>query len=127
MRRRFTLLIGPVVFSGCGAALTPRVQDAPAPRDFFTEVHEKETPCDHEVVVFPPEASVAKPYKELASMSATCSPGAVDICERRLKERACALGADAVILVGSGPSPQPAGGSNQSIVSRSGRAVRWER
>jgi hypothetical protein len=112
---------------GCGATGTPRLQDAPAPRDFLAQVHDKEAPCDHEVVVFRPGAPIARPYKEVGSLSATCSPGAADICERRLRERACALGADGLVLLEPTAGPNPAGASNQSLISRDGRAIRWER
>ena len=103
------------------------MQDAPAPRDFFAQVHDKEEACDHEVVVFRPGAPIARPYKEVGSLSATCSPGAADICERRLRERACALGADGLVLVDPTAGPSPAEVAGQSLISRDGRAIRWER
>jgi hypothetical protein len=109
-----------------GPALTPRLEDTHAPRDFYAQVHREEPACDRQVTVFPPGAAVGRPYKEVSSLSGTCSPGAIDVCEARMKQRACELGADAVILSEPSPGPNPAGASGQSIVSRSGRAVRWE-
>jgi hypothetical protein len=109
-----------------GPALTPRLEDTHAPRDFYAQVQRKEPACNRPVTVFPPGAAVGTPYKEMSSLSGTCSPGAIDVCEARMMERACELGAYAVILSETSPGPDPAGASSQSIVSRTGRAVRWE-
>jgi len=110
---------------GCGVA-TPRAQDAPAPLDFYKEATEKEKPCDRPVKVLPAGSSLGRPYREIASLSATCSPGSTELCERRLKERACELGADALLLSDAEPGPNPNNVPIQSLVSRNARALRWE-
>ena len=104
---------------------TPRMQDAPAPRDFYKEVSEKETPCDRPVSVVPAGSLPARPYREIANLSATCSPGSMDLCERRLKQRACELGADALLLEEAAGGPNPSAVPIQSLVSRNARALRW--
>jgi hypothetical protein len=101
-------------------------EDARAPADFVEQWGKREKPCERPILVFPASAAPGRPKRELANISATCSPGSVELCERRLKERACALGADAILLGESEPGPNPAGGSRQSQVSRSARAVLWE-
>jgi hypothetical protein len=121
---RFALLL--LMLGGCSPALTPRPQDYNAPRDFYAQVRPPESKCDREIVVLPAGATPGRPNKEVASLSATCSPGATDVCERRLKDRACELGADAIVLVEPTPGPNPAGPSGQTLVSRSARALRWE-
>jgi hypothetical protein len=113
---------------GVGACIagTPRLQDAPAPRDFFKQVSEKEAPCARPVKLLPAGALPGRPYREIASLSATCSPGSIELCERRLKERACTLGADALLLSEGEPGANPAALPMQSLVSRSARALQWE-
>jgi hypothetical protein len=112
---------------GCGLAGTPRAQDAPAPRDFYAQLKPDDPPaCRRPVRVFEPSASLPG-YQVMSSMSVTCSPGALDVCERRLRARACELQADAVILEeASGPAGVPPGASSQSLVTRGGRAIRWK-
>ena len=114
-----------VLATGCWAA-TPRIEDAQAPRDFYAEINPSASTCDREVLVFPAGAAPGRPFKELASLSATCSPGSIALCERRMKDRACELGADAVVLVDTEPGPNPATPARQRLTSRSGRAIRWE-
>lgn len=67
-----------------------------------------------------------RPYRELATLSANCYPGAPRVCEDQLKERACALHADAVILLGPEKGGSPPGASSRPQMAMSGRAVRWE-
>jgi hypothetical protein len=110
---------------GTAGCFWPRAEDAPARRDFYRQWTQREAPCDRLISVFPAQSAPGRPSRELANMSATCSPGSIELCERDLKERACALGADAVLMAEPEPGPNPAGGSRQSLVSRSGRAVRW--
>src|SRR5256885_10616621 len=104
------------VLGGCWAA-TPRPEDAHAPRDFYAQIHPAESKCDRDVAVFPAGAAPGRPHREIASLSATCSPGAIDVCERRMKDRACELAADAVILVEPGSGPNPVAASGQTLVS----------
>jgi hypothetical protein len=127
--RSFALLAWALLAStvgGCWPALTPRPQDSNAPRDFYSQVRPSESKCDREIAVFPAGATPGRPHKEVASLSATCSPGAIDVCERQMKERACELGADALVLAEPSAGPNPAGPSGQSLVSRNGRAIRWQ-
>ena len=118
-------LVASLVVSACFAT-TPRPEDVPATREFLSVDTYKEKECDHPVAVIPAAAPTGRPHRQLANISVTCYPGATWLCERRLKERACALGADAVILSDSEPGPNPAGGSRLSQISQNGRAVRWK-
>ena len=96
--------------SGCGTLLgtTPRPQDSQAPRDFYaSQLHREKPTCDKQVAILPAGASIGRAYKEVASLSATCSPGSPDICEQSLKNRACELAADAVIMSDRSPGPRP--------------------
>jgi hypothetical protein len=102
------------------------MQDSQAPRDFYKQASEKEMPCDHPIKVFPAGSLPGRPHREVASLSASCSPGSLELCERRLKERACALGADALLLLDGESGPNPAAPPMQSLVSRNARALRWE-
>jgi hypothetical protein len=105
-------------------ALTPHPEDAQAPRDFYRQVRPPASTCKRMVEVLSPETPIRRPYKELSALSATCSPGARSVCERRLKDRACERGADAVLL-NADAGPTPAGASSLSEISVSGRAVAW--
>lgn len=111
-------------FVACFAA-TPRIEDASAPRDFREQVAGADAECHRLVELVEEGARVSRPYDELAMLSATCSPGARSLCERRLKESACARGADAVLLVAPVPGALPPGSSGFSQIAVSGRAVRW--
>jgi len=121
----FILLQLAPTLAACGVA-TPRVQDAPAPTDFYKQATEKEKPCDRPIQVLPAGSSLGRPYREMASLSATCSPGSTELCERRLKERACEMGADALLLGETEPGPNPNNVPIQSLVSRNARALQWE-
>ena len=122
--RRMIALVASLAVSAC--ITTPRPEDAQATREFLSVDTYREKECDHPVAMIPAGAPTGRPRRELANISATCYPGSLWLCERRLKERACALGADAVLLTDAEPGPNPAGGSRLSQVSQSGRAVRWE-
>jgi hypothetical protein len=123
LARTGALLLVSLVASACFT--TPRPEDLPATQEFLSVDTYKEKECDRPLAVIPAGAQSGRPRRELANISVTCYPGALWLCERRLKERACALGADAVLLSDAEPGPHPAGGSRLSQVSRSGRAVRW--
>ncbi|HEY6555984.1 MAG TPA: hypothetical protein VI072_01880 [Polyangiaceae bacterium] len=121
------LWIASAALSACGAVGTLRPEDSPAPRDFYAQIRPAEEPrCKRELRVF--DASESIPAHEVVStLSVTCSPGALSVCERRLQARACELEADAVILDESSRSAGvPPGASSQSLVSRVGRAIRWK-
>jgi hypothetical protein len=115
-------LLGP---SGCGYALTPRSVDAAAPGDALEQAAGPRASCEPLVELLRSASAARRPYRELASLAATCSPGARELCERRLLERACELRASAVILSPDEPGGTPLGGSKLSRISVSGRAVRW--
>ncbi|HMI86770.1 MAG TPA: hypothetical protein VK550_21905 [Polyangiaceae bacterium] len=126
-RRAFAIAVVTALGTlGSCIAGTPRLQDASAPRDFYKEVSEKEAACDRPVQLLPAGTLPGRRYRELASLSATCSPGSVELCDRRLKERACALGADAVLLGEGEPGASPAAIPMQSLVSRNARALKWQ-
>jgi len=119
------MLVAALPLLGACWAATPRPEDAHAPRDFYAQLRPREPKCDRDIAILPAGATPGRANKEVASLSATCSPGAIDVCETRMKERACELGADAVVLIESSPGPNPVGASGQTLVSRSGRAIRW--
>jgi hypothetical protein len=126
MRRAWLLLclVG-ISSSGCKYLFAPRPEDAPALKDFHSQLTRGEGPvCAHVISLLEP-GQVTRPYKVILSLSATCSPGSVQLCEDRLIERACRLGADAVVLDGVEDGASPPGASPQSLVSRGGRAIRW--
>jgi hypothetical protein len=112
---------------GCGVTGTPRPQDAPAPRDFYAQLKgDDDSACARPIRVFGEFDSVPE-HEVVSSMSVTCSPGALEVCERRLQSRACELEADAVILEKAGSSGAvPPGASSQSLISRGGQAIRWK-
>lgn len=116
-----------LLLSGCLSALWPmRNEDLHAPGEVYRSANPEKSTCTHLVELWPSTPLTARPYKEIAKITATCYPGAITICERRLRDRACQLGADAVIAVKSEAGGTPPGASQQSLVSRSGRAVRFE-
>ena len=114
--------------SGCVRFATPHIEDSAAPGDTLAQLHlrgEKST-CDEHVQLVRSEAEATRQFESVAAISSTCSPGARGVCEQHLRERACELRADAVILGGgSGANAAPYGGSTRSLVSVAGRAVRW--
>ncbi len=120
----FVALLTASALAGCFP--TPRAQDATGPREFFKQVSEKEKPCDRPVQVLPAGTAPGRRYRELANLSATCAPGSIELCERRLKERACALGADALLLTDAESGPNPAAVPIHSSLTRSARALQWE-
>lgn len=109
----------------CGYGLTPRTEDAAAPGDAYRQVLGPRPSCEPMVELLRSSAEARRPYREVGSLSATCSPGARELCERRLLERACELQASAVILSPDEPDGTPLGASTSSRIAVSGRAVRW--
>ena len=85
--------------------------------------HDK--PCKHEIILLHSATQVVRRYREVASISASCSPGAPGVCKQRLRARACELEADALILQGSGRGGVPYGGGTYNLVSQDARAIRW--
>jgi len=109
--------------SGCLVGATPRLEDASAPHDSYQQT--RAVTCDPPVELLRSESEARRPYREVASLSASCYPGAPKLCENRLLARACELQASAVILRPSAPGGTPVGASKQSQISVDARAVRW--
>jgi hypothetical protein len=102
------------------------MQDAQAPQDFYRQLTRKEKPCDRPIEMLPAGSRPGRPHREIASLSASCAVGFTGLCERHLRERACALGADALLLADAEAGPNPAAPAAQSLMSLSARALRWE-
>jgi hypothetical protein len=120
------LWLASAALCSCGGVGTLRPEDAPAPRDFYAQIRPAEEPrCQRELRLFHASQSVPA-HQVVSTLSVTCSPGALPVCERRLLARACELEADALILdESSRPAGVPPGASSQSLVSRTGRAIRF--
>ena len=117
--------------SGCGGSLldVPLTSDreAPPPREYFELAKRPTAPaCDPPIQIVRDAAETGRPYRELATISASCYPGTPAVCEARLKERACELHADAIILLEAQKGGSPPGASHQPQIVSSARAVRWE-
>lgn len=113
-----------LMVSGCA---TPRIADQPAPRDTYRQLrqlHDK-AHCDHPVQVLRNHAEAVRPYRQIAALSATCSPGTPSVCEREMLDRACELGADAIILTPNSQRGTPWNASTRTLSTSSARAVRW--
>jgi hypothetical protein len=120
MRTRLLLSLAFGV-AACGAF--PNHTDALGPREFVQRT-QPEPRCDHLVELVDISAT-SRPYEEVSRLSVTCHPSARSLCERRLRERACALGADAVVLMDSGPDGTAKPPYSQSQVAQSGLAIRF--
>jgi hypothetical protein len=78
-----------------GCVTTPR--EVPTVQDLIK--HSKPAPrCEH-LVEFVDRDRANRPYTELSRASVTCHPALPDLCERSLRDKACEVGADAVLLV----------------------------
>ena len=97
-------------------------QEVLGPRDTLART-EPEQRCER-VVELIESNTTSRPYREVSRISVTCHPSARDMCQRRLRERACRLGADAVLVsetvAGTGDARPP---YSQSQVSASGVAI----
>lgn len=118
--------IGLLAVTACAVMGLPRIEDSPAPREYYEQTTTAESTCSPPVELLRSASEVVRPYREVATLSATCYPGTPRLCEQRLKERACELKAEAIILMAPTPGGTPSGASTQSQVSLSGRAVRWK-
>lgn len=107
--------------------ITPHTQDSSAPGDTILQLRgaDEHSRCSRDVQVVPSTVGATRPFRSVASISATCSPGAPSVCEQHLRERACELGGDAVIISESVEGAAPQTGSNYSLVARAGKVVRW--
>jgi uncharacterized protein YbjQ (UPF0145 family) len=114
-------VLGALLACACAGLAEPR--EALGPPEFVQRT-KPEPSCDH-VVELVQSGATDRPYDEVSRISVTCHPSAQEICERRLRARACTLGADAVLLMppdseGTGKPPY-----SQSQIAQSGVAVRY--
>jgi hypothetical protein len=116
------------LFFGCAGApaLTPRLEDAAAPRDFYHSLVPPKPSCARAVPVLEPAEVGGRAFHEVSSISATCSPGSPSVCQEQLSERACELHADALIMDEPASGGTPPGASAQSAIALSARAVVWD-
>jgi hypothetical protein len=80
--------------------------------------------CEH-LVEFADRGSVNRPYTELSRVSVTCHPALPELCERSLRDRACALGADAVLIVPAESGASRNVPSSRDQVWQNAILVRW--
>ena len=83
--------------------------------------------CDNLIEALSSSAPVTRPYTTIASISVSCYYGATSACKRRLVERACDLGGDAVILEATEAKPAPTGILPQKEVTQSGKVIRFDK
>ena len=105
---------------------TPRIEDAPAPTDYYRLAKPKERKCKRDVPILRANQAGGRPYQELSTVSATCYPGTPAVCEATLLERACELDADALLVLEPQPLGSPPGANGQSLTSLTARALRWK-
>ena len=86
------LLVISLGLSGC--VTTPR--EVPSVQEMVAR-SKPAARCEH-LVEFVDRDSVKRPYTEISRASVTCHPALPELCERSLRDRACKLGADAVVL-----------------------------
>ena len=115
-----------LALASCNFMPTPRIEDAPAPRDYYRLANPSDRKCSRDVPILDAGQSGGRPYRELKTISATCYPGTPGVCEQTLLERACELDADALLLVEPQALGSPAGASTLSSTSMTARALRWE-
>ena len=115
-----------LLLAGCSVMATPRIEDAPAPTDYYRLAKPSERKCPRDVPILRANQAGGRPYEELKSLSATCYPGTPGVCEQTLLERACELGADALLMQEPQALGSPAGANTQSSTSMTARAVRWK-
>ncbi|MDB4990617.1 MAG: hypothetical protein JWN04_5795 [Myxococcaceae bacterium] len=117
------LLMGALLAS-CWSLSNAHDDNSFAPGDAYALL-KQDKPCKHQVSVLHSATQAVRRYREVASISASCSPGAPRVCEQRLRARACELEADALILQGLGRGGVPYGGGTYNLVSQNARAIRW--
>lgn len=108
----------------CLGCATPRIDDALAPSQYRRAATAHEL-CAPEVELVRTPSLANRPYREVASLSATCYPGVPSVCERQLLDRACELRANAIILTESQAGGTPMGGTKDSRIAQSAIAVKW--
>jgi len=112
-----------ILLAGCSSMSEMHDADDFALRDSFAAVR-AEKGCERPLEVISSASLIRRPYRQLASLSTSCSPGVPHLCERRLKERACALGADALVYQRNRGGVSYTG-AVYNEVSLDGRALRW--
>jgi len=109
------------------AVVTPPFQHVPATAETYASLQPAEHACGREIPVLPATTPMMASYRDVGSVSVTCYPGVLGLCDRRLQDGGCRLGADAVIRAAAiDEVPPPLGASKQLLVVRSGRAIRYE-
>ena len=84
--------------------------------------------CDHLVEFLSARTPVTRAYSKLASISVSCYYAAQKTCERRLVERACDLGGDAVIAEPPESAPILAGKvMTRREATQSGQVIRFDK
>jgi len=126
VRMRWVYSFVVLVLTRCNFMPTPRIEDSPAPRDYYRLAKPSERKCRRDVPILRGDQAGGRPYQELETLSATCYPGTPGVCEQTLLERACERGADALLLVEPQALGSPVGASTQSSTSMTARALRWE-
>ena len=119
------MLLG-FALAGCNYMATPRIEDAPAPRDYYRLAKPKERKCSRDVPLLNADQVGGRPYQEIKTISATCYPGTPGVCEQTLLERACELEADALLVREPSASGSPPGANSQSSTSMTALALRWK-
>ena len=122
----FNAWLGSLLACGCVLGWT-RPEHAHAPKEYYQSAEQESAPCGRLVEIWERFPPTDRPYREIATISVTCYPGALTLCERRMRHRACELGADAVIAMEPQGTGTPPGSSLQSYVARSGKAIRYQR
>ena len=127
MNRHLHLALALLVTS-CGVrpVYVPRSDGSPR-GDIALERARPESHCERDVRLLRDAPSA--PFVEVRTLSVSCDAGRPDECDEALRQRACTLGADAVIVAqerggASGP-PGSIGGTLRR--TREGRAVRLDR
>src|SRR6478609_935023 len=115
-----------ILLAGCSVMATPRIEDAPAPSDYYRLAKPSERKCKRDVPILQANQAGGRPYEELKTLSATCYPGTPGVCEQTLLERACELEADALLVLEPQALGSPAGANTQSSTSMTARALRWK-
>lgn len=120
---RSALLVLATVLLSAGCVRPAIVLDQYAQPELVWKVVAKEEKCARHVEVL---RSVPEGAEVVADLSATCDPLDLGACSRGLVQRACELGADAVVI-----PPEPGAQAELSdvpgsmaVVNRKGTAVR---
>jgi hypothetical protein len=124
LHRVATLLASVIVAAGCVTlAGVPNPEDRHAPSEVYESIQRPN--CGRFVEMLAPHQQPARAYKTVASLSVTCHNGVNAACDRRLRERACELGGDALMLFESQSAPIPLGSARRTDIVRSGQVIRF--